>query len=244
MTESIAKHEILHGKRLASSNSPELIWGWETPAGKIRFQKRAEMIASGAKLGEGVRVLEIGCGTGVFTEIFAQSGAEIVALDISEELLEMARSRLEPTKNVKFQAMRFEEYNLDGQFDAIIGSSVLHHLDIGRALPKIYELLKDDGIASFAEPNMLNPQVLIQKNVKWIKKWLGDSPDETAFVKWLLRKKLSAEGFRKIELTPFDWLHPQTPVALIKSVNKIGVIFETTPLLREFAGSLYIRFYK
>jgi hypothetical protein len=42
--------------------------------------------------------------------------------------------------------------------------------------------LKSGGTIYFTEPNMLNPQIAIQKNVSWVKRKLGDSPDETAFL--------------------------------------------------------------
>ncbi len=51
------------------------------------------MIISGADLKPGLRVLEIGCGTGLFTEMFARTGAHLVAVDISGELLEFAHGR-------------------------------------------------------------------------------------------------------------------------------------------------------
>lgn len=91
-TNKRAKHEILHGKNI-SGGDPELIWGWKTPAGQYRAKRIAQLIAQSACLGPGVHVLEIGCGTGIFTEIFAQTGADIVAVDISKEFLEIARAK-------------------------------------------------------------------------------------------------------------------------------------------------------
>ncbi len=87
-----ALHEVAHGQRMAMGD-PEATWGWESPAGRLRAGRRAELILKTARLGPGAHVLEIGCGTGLFTEIFAQSGAVIVAVDISEDLLDRARAR-------------------------------------------------------------------------------------------------------------------------------------------------------
>lgn len=74
------EHEVAHG-RLLAENDAESLWGWGTPAGKVRAKRRAELIAQGAGLQPGTRALEIGCGTGLFTELFAQKGAQIVALE-------------------------------------------------------------------------------------------------------------------------------------------------------------------
>jgi len=238
-----AEHEITHGQRLAQRD-PELIWGWGTPAGRLRAKRRAELIATGANLGPGMRALEIGCGTGLFTEMFTQTGAHLVAVDISADLLAKARARGLPANRVHFLEKRFEECDVEGPFDAIVGSSILHHLDIKVALPKIYALLKPGGVMSFAEPNMLNPQIMIQKNIPWVKERLGDSPDETAFARWRLRRLLLQIGFENPVITPFDWLHPATPERIIGAVKLIEGWLEKIPVLREFAGSLYIRAYR
>jgi SAM-dependent methyltransferase len=234
------ENEIEHGRMLAESEA-ESIWGWGTPAGRVRAKRRADLIATGAGLGPNVRALEIGCGTGMFTEMFAQSGAQLVAVDLSGDLLKKARERGLPSDRVQFVEKPFEACDVEGPFDAIIGSSLLHHLDLDAALPRIYSLLKPGGVMSFAEPNMLNPQIMLQKNIPWIKKRMGDSPDETAFVRWAFRARLAKVGFNDVEIVPFDWLHPATPKAMITVVSSIGSLMERVVGLREFAGSLYIR---
>jgi SAM-dependent methyltransferase len=207
----------------------------------LRAERRAGLIAEGAGLRPGVRALEIGCGTGMFTEMFARTGAQIVGVEISEALLEKARTRNLPTAQVQLFAKRFEDCDVDGPFDMVIGSSVLHHLDIEAALAKIYSLLKPGGWMSFAEPNMLNPQVFLERKLAFIRPlfWYV-SPDETAFVRWSLRMLLERTGFQDVRIAPFDWLHPAVPPVLIAPVCRVGHWFERTPGLREFAGSLLI----
>jgi len=186
-------------------------------------------------------VLELGCGTGYFTQELARSGADVVAIDVSPELLEVARSNCS-APNVRYQienayALSYPE----AVFDSVVGSSVLHHLEIAAALRNIYRVLKPGGTIYFTEPNMLNPQIAIQKNVPLIKQKLGDSPDETAFFRWPLRRLLEQTGYRDVRIDPFDFLHPKTPVPLINRVNALGRCLENIPVISEFAGSLYIR---
>jgi 2-polyprenyl-3-methyl-5-hydroxy-6-metoxy-1,4-benzoquinol methylase len=232
-----AEHEIEHGKWLAAGDT-EAIWGWGTPAGQLRARRRGGLVAEAAGLRPGARALEVGCGTGLFTEIFAASGANIIAVDISEELLDKARQRGLPVPRVRFLAKPFEECALDGPFDAVIGSSILHHLDYKAALAKMCRLLRPGGVLAFAEPNYLNPQVWLERNFRQFFPYT--SPDETAFVRWQLRRDLLGAGFEAPRITPFDWLHPSTPRLLIPCVRAIGTVLEYLPLLREFSGSLLI----
>ena len=231
------EHEIQHGRYLAEHGAGE-IWNWETPAGKKRWARRVRILTS--ELAPNCDVLELGCGTGYFTRQLAGSGAKITAIDISADLLELARREC-VADNVTFEIQNAYALSYGAaSFDAIIGSSVLHHLDLVKALGEMRRVLRPGGWISFTEPNMLNPQIALQKNVGWLKRRLGDSPDETAFFRWSLRSRLAAAGFREIEIVPFDFLHPKVPSGLIPTFERIGHLFEQTPLIREIAGSLRI----
>ena len=230
--------ERQHGRLLAQCGAGE-IWNWESPAGKLRWARRVKMLSSHLK--PGMTVLELGCGAGYFTQELARSGADVVAIDVSPELLEIARSNCS-APNVRYEIENAYQLSYgEAVFDSVVGSSVLHHLEIEKALHDVYRVLKPAGTMIFTEPNMLNPQIAIQKNIPWIKRKLGDSPDETAFFRWPLRRSLEQTGYRDIQIDPFDFLHPKTPVSLISGVNQLGRFLEKMPVISEFAGSLYIR---
>ncbi len=237
MQERIAK-EIQHGRFLAQHGAGE-IWNWESPAGKLRWARRVEMLSM--HLRPGMSVLELGCGTGYFTRELARSGADVVAIDVSPDLLEIAKANCS-APNVRYEIQNAYELSYpDAVFDSVVGSSVLHHLEIEEAIREIYRVLKPGGTIYFTEPNMLNPQIAIQKNVPWVKRKLGDSPDETAFFRWPLRRLLEQTGYRDVRIVPFDFLHPKTPVPLVDRLDAVGRFLETVPVISEFAGSLYIR---
>ena len=235
------EHEIEHGKFLAENGAGE-IWNWESPAGKIRWARRVQMLTEFIKPDSSL--LELGCGTGYFTKEIAKTKAKIVAIDISPELITIAKENV-TSPNVSFcienaYNMSFE----DNQFDFIIGSSVLHHLDINQAISEMYRVLKKNGMIAFTEPNMMNPQIALQKNIPYLKRKSGDSPDETAFFRWKLFRLLKKQGFKTIEIKPFDFLHPAVPPKLIKTVSLTGLFFEKIPVFKEIAGSIYIKAYK
>lgn len=236
--DSRIEHEILHGKKLRSEGA-EAIWNWATPAGQVRAQKRADHIANFGKITSNDIVLEIGCGTGLFTRlVYQRSKAKITATDLSEDLLEEAREKFPDGNFLRDDAMNMQFRN--ESFDVVFGSSILHHLNLKKSAEEIYRVLKPGGRMVFAEPNMLNPQIFIQKNIPFIKKWLGDSPDETAIVRWKYKKLLEQTGFKNVRIFPYDFLHPVTPKFLIPVVDGIGRMVEKIPLLREIAGSVII----
>jgi len=231
------RHEIEHGKYLVGRNYGE-IWNWGTEVGKYRLARRVSMLCS--ELTSEMNILELGCGVGFVTREIMKTGAHITAIDISSDLLEIAKREV-VDKNVEFKIEN--AYNLsfaDGTFDAILGISVIHHLDVDRAIKEIFRTLKSGKKIHFIEPNMMNPQILLQKNIPVLKRLVGDSPDETAFFRWAFKKKLAKTGFKNISIYPFDFIHPQTPKYLIGAFSKIGAIFEHIPILKEISGSICI----
>ena len=142
--------------------------------------------------------------------------------------------------NVHFQIENAYELSYgDAVFDSVVGSSILHHLEIEPALREIRRVLKPGGTICFTEPNMLNPQIAIQKNVPWIKRWLGDTPDETAFFRLAASRLLERTGYRDVRIEPFDFLHPKTPALLINGVAMLGGFFENLPVFRVCRFTLY-----
>ncbi|HZV01690.1 MAG TPA: methyltransferase domain-containing protein [Planctomycetota bacterium] len=229
--------EIEHGAKIASD--ADSVWGWSSPAGQRRALRRAELLLSRAGARKGARILELGCGIGIFTELLGRSSeATFVGVDISHDLLRRARERC---PKAAFERGAIEALpHPAATFDAVIGSSVLHHLELGPALSEVRRVLKPGGRFVVAEPNMLNPQIMIQKNVPFVKRLAGDTPDETAFFRWRIARDLERAGFSAIEIEPYDFLHPMVPAPLIGGVALLGNVLERLPLLREFAGSLII----
>lgn len=227
------QRERTHGRAIIATE--EKNWGWNTPAGRIRWQRRADYLCEAAPAA--ARVLEIGAGSGTFTASLSQRYAELAAVDISPDLLEVAAKR---APRAKFACMDAHHLEFpDDTFDAIVGCSVLHHLDWALALRGFIGKLKPGACIRFSEPNLLNPQIFLQKNIPWLKKKLGDSPDEYAFTAARIERDLRAAGYTAISVEPYEFLHPSVPPSWIASVIRVEERLERS-VLRHIGGSLRI----
>lgn len=232
------ENEIVHGKYLKEKGAGK-IWNWDTPTGKIRLARRVKMLTSHIK--SDMRVLEIGCGEGYFTQHIAKTDAQIVAIDISPDLIDSAKSTV-TSKNVTFEIENAYEMSFDDEtFDTIVGSSTLHHLEIDSALKEFYRVLKPGGSIYFTEPNMLNPHIVLERKIPALRKLTGVSPNETAFFRWSLRKIMRKHGFVNVKVTPFDFLHPSIPKSILSVVKPLCSLIEYIPIVVEIAGSVYVR---
>jgi SAM-dependent methyltransferase len=109
----------------------------------------------------GLRVLDLGCGDGGLIFHLLDRGADVVGLDISPGMTEVARRRVErfrPDASVELVAAPLEESGLDpGSFDLIVGKWILHHVDIRQGADAVDRLLKPGGRGVFFENHAGNP---------------------------------------------------------------------------------------
>ena len=69
------------------------------------------------------KILEVGCGTGQASRLFATFGCEMICLDIGQDLIEVARARLNNYKNVRFVLCPFEDWDSASKFDLVISAT-------------------------------------------------------------------------------------------------------------------------
>lgn len=184
-------------------------------------------------------MLEPGAGSGEFTRRLAVSGDTIIGVEISPKQVAIADSQLKDFPHVRVVEGDISKLDFpDATFDAVVGNAVLHHLDLEAALPEIRRVLKVGGSFFFTEPNMLNPQIVFEKNIRFIGRMLENSADETAFFRWRIKATLERHGFRCVWTRSFDFLHPGTPDRLIPFVKRIDCVLNNLPIISEFGGSL------
>lgn len=236
------ERERAHFDALAEA-SGEIWWGHDRPAGTVRLRRRAALLAEQLRAFRSPRVLEVGCGAGIFTKTILEiiPDIELTAIDISPKSLEVAQSRCSHFENVRLIVGDATAPDVgSGAYDAVVGNSILHHLRLADFLPSAFGALAPGGLFHFFEPNMMNPQIALEKNVRPIGKWLQNSEDETAFFRWSLRRRLAEAGFERVAIKPFDFMHPAAPGSMLAMVDLLGRALERIPLVREIAGSLHI----
>ncbi len=234
--------EVAHGETIAAT-AGEDVWNWSSPAGQVRLEKRIALFVNSLGLAaKRKRVLELGCGTGLYTERMAPHCDAIVAADISEALLRTARARsLARVSFVRQDLEQIDPAAVGRDFDAVFGCSVLHHLDLDATLPQLRSLLVPGADLAFSEPNLLNPQVrLMFSRFRWARKKWATSDTEMAFYPWELRAIFERHGFTVVTLRPFDFMHPAIPARLLRTARRVDELLEHTPLLRLLAGSWFI----
>jgi len=109
--------------------------------GKTRAMVR-ERVAREGKLG---RLVELGCGTGFYTEVLAPKADTLVATDISPGMLDLAKQRVRAA-NVTFQVEDCQRTSLpDDAFDATFLSLVIHFTDPARTVAEMRRILRPGG---------------------------------------------------------------------------------------------------
>lgn len=149
-------------------------------------------------------VLDIGCGTGSLALRLAASGATIHGLDISSEMIRIARGKAEAqgTENVSFHVGPFDSFDRfePGSLDGICAYSLLHLVeDLPATLARIYSLLRPGGF--FVSSTVcLSDSWVPYRPILQVARWLGKAPRVVSLLrKRALEEELRRAGFSGIE---------------------------------------------
>jgi len=114
-------------------------------------ERWAEPVFYNLPLAKEVKILDAGCGIGVFTRYYARKGYNVTAVDISENSLALAAKSLEHY-NLRANFCHGSVENLpfaDSEFDFIVSNGVIHHTpNTEKAVSEFYRVLKPGGKAS------------------------------------------------------------------------------------------------
>ncbi|MGI9610404.1 MAG: class I SAM-dependent methyltransferase [Acidimicrobiia bacterium] len=109
-----------------------------------------------ARLQEGIRIADIGCGSGTAAILIAEAfpQCEVIGFDISSESISVARSRADGMPNVEFHIASATDVPPEPGFDFILTLDVIHDLvDPLAGLETISAALRQGGMYLMMEPN-------------------------------------------------------------------------------------------
>lgn len=219
---------------------------YSKPFTKYKIAKKSKDFAKIVKStykSRALEMLEIGCGTGEYTKqvarLFPQS--RVVALDISEKVIEIARRKCKKFRNTSFLVRGAYDTGLkSNSLDLIYGFYVLHHLEIDRVKKEMLRILKPGGLVFFYEPNILNPVVFIIKTNRFLEKIVGDSPNETAINPLTVKRHL--KGFRIVNISTTEFIWPLSFLSknILIKIDKASQVLSYVPVVKYLGGSVQI----
>jgi SAM-dependent methyltransferase len=118
----------------------------------------------------GQKVLDLGCGTGENVIPLVERGARVVAMDISPDLVDLARRRLQSygidETGAKLQVASAYATGLPpDSVDVVFSIALLHHLDLPRARQEIFRILRPGGRLILREPVRFSPTLNVLRKL-------------------------------------------------------------------------------
>ncbi|KCZ72707.1 methylase involved in ubiquinone/menaquinone biosynthesis [Candidatus Methanoperedens nitroreducens] len=188
--------------------------GVEYVVGKTLRQAIVKRLLGERDLGE---VIEFGCGTGYFTKVIAKNARNIIATDLSDEMLEVARIHLKDFQNVTIQKANCESTSFPSQrFDTVFMANVIHTIENPyKALQESHRILRDGGL------------LLITSYTDY-------------GVNWFEKIELSLRYLQKFGMPP-GYYRNYSPNELARLVENAGFKVEEIQLISNKAKALYLK---
>ena len=173
------------------------------------YRRRLEIFRRLTGLTAG-RVLEVGCGSGLFLDCLRRAGYEVEGIEMSKTDVEYARARLGlPVLHGTLETQPLE----DDRYDAVLMIYVLEHIpNPHEILARVFRLLKPGGWALLGLPVMDSGQARLL-GARWSA--VTEAPRHVAIPSVAgARRLLEAAGFREIRSAPSPLIENAGHIAL------------------------------
>lgn len=174
------------------------------------IQRQVDELLKFAGIVSGQRVLDVGCGHGRYTFTLADRGLRVEGLDLSPVLLDRLRAHDQGRYNIPLHCADIlrPPSSLLGQFDAVVGFFMLHHLhDIPACLQSIARLAKPGAPVAFLEPNAFCLSYYVQMAITPTMTWQGDG-GLVRMRKGLVFEAMQGAGLRDLRCSRFGFFPP------------------------------------
>lgn len=205
---------------------------------------------------EGKTVLDFGCGEGQLGVQIGLLGANVEGIDISPELIDLARKRAELDHiddRVHFHASDIlESAPAEASFDFVVCTDSLHHVDLPRVVAILCSCLKPGGTLIVKEP------VSLSRSFQAVRDSLPIEAVASPGDRQLTEQDLAdiRRPFQRSEITYFNLLgrfsrffphanridrgHPFTKMGLVALFGMDRILVTVFPFVRRFCGEVVI----
>lgn len=145
-TNRLEKEKAFHDDRYGGDDSARKNAGKYYSVNKHLNSRYIELTS---KYSRGKKLLEYGCGTGSCSKQWLKSGAILTGIDISPEGIHVAKETIaESEYDVDYFVMDAENTDFhDNSFDIIVGTGIIHHLDILKSYQELSRILTEEGVS-------------------------------------------------------------------------------------------------
>jgi SAM-dependent methyltransferase len=201
--------------------------------------------------GEGLRILDAGCGPGHYSSALQERGFRVTGIDGSEEMLAIARAS-SPGVEFKLADLTQSLPFADSSFDYIVCIEVLRYLpDINRMLPELVRILRPGGTCLITAMPLFNANgywlvnrtagLLQTKRISALRQFFTTSSE--------LRRQFRKAGFTTVSVHgaytgPVNWVERLAPGMLPRFLRwwePIDSKLCDLGVLREFSNMFLVR---
>jgi ubiquinone/menaquinone biosynthesis C-methylase UbiE len=177
-------------------------------------QAIVERLSRERDLGE---LIELGCGTGFYTKFLAANASHVMATDLSDEMLAVARTKLKDLQNVTVAKADCERTAFpDGKFSSVFMANLVHVIENPSiTLQEAYRILKNGGLLLIV--------------------------DYTGYgMKWFEKMKMGMRFLRKFGRPP-GYSRNLSPDELRSLVESAGFKVEEVQLIGDKTKGIYLK---
>lgn len=114
-----------------------------------------------------LHILDLGCGTGTLTEKLATQGAQVTGIDLSEQMIEIAKNKKGAQAHYEVCAM--QDFQLEEKYDLIVCAiDALNYLttweEVVTTFERVYAHLKEDGTFIFDVHSLEKMAILYEES--------------------------------------------------------------------------------
>jgi SAM-dependent methyltransferase len=185
------------------------------------------------------RVLEVGCGWGELAEwIGRETGAEVVAIDLSPRMVELALDRGVDARLADVQSLPFG----DGEFDVAVAAWMLYHVpDLDQGIAEIWRVLRPGGrlvAATNSRFHLLELRELVGSGPSTLK-FSREDGEELLRERFASVQRHDIDGLLEFAGRDAVWDYVRASIAMFPFIDELPDVIDE-PFIARRANSIFV----